>query len=89
MIAHGSALYSGFCAVCHGSTAISGGVLPDLRRSPILQDGQTWTETVHGAREALGMPNFTQWVSDSDAAAIRAYVASEAQRAYAAEQRAH
>lgn len=85
-LAHGNAAYASFCAVCHGSTAIGGGVLPDLRRSAVLADQQTWLETVHGAREQLGMPNFTQWVTAADAEAIRAYVASEAQIAYRAEQ---
>lgn len=86
-VSRGSALYAQFCSVCHGSSAISGGVLPDLRRSALLQDAVTWRETVHGAREELAMPNFSRWVNASDAEAIRAYVASEARLAYAAEQR--
>ncbi|WP_135211921.1 PQQ-dependent dehydrogenase, methanol/ethanol family [Vitreimonas flagellata] len=84
-IARGSAAYGAFCGVCHGSGATSGGVLPDLRRAPSLQDANVWRDTVHGARAANGMPDFTQWVSVSDAEAIRAYVASEAQVLYAEE----
>jgi hypothetical protein len=61
-------------------------VLPDLRRAPSLQDANVWRDTVHGARAANGMPDFTQWVSASDAEAIRAYVVSEAQVLYAEEQ---
>lgn len=84
-IARGAAIYSQFCSVCHGAGAISGGVLPDLRRAPSLQDAGVWRDTVHGARAANGMPDFTQWVSDADAEALRAYVAREARTLYAEE----
>jgi mono/diheme cytochrome c family protein len=65
---------------------ISGGVLPDLRRAPSLQDAEVWRQTLHGARAANGMPDFAQWVSAADAEAIRAYVASEARTLYAEDQ---
>ncbi|MBL8546903.1 MAG: PQQ-dependent dehydrogenase, methanol/ethanol family [Hyphomonadaceae bacterium] len=79
----GAAVYTQFCMACHGFGAISGGVLPDLRRSASLQDAGVWAQTVHGARAANGMPDFTQWVSDGDAEAMRAYVAQEAMTLYA------
>ena len=79
----GAAVYTQFCMACHGFGAISGGVLPDLRRAPSLQDANVWAQTVHGARAANGMPDFTQWVSDGDAEAVRAYVAQEAMTLYA------
>lgn len=82
-VARGAAVYTQFCMACHGSGVISGGVLPDLRRAPSLQDAGVWRDTVHGARAVNGMPNFTDWVSDADAEAVRAYVASEARIAYA------
>jgi quinohemoprotein ethanol dehydrogenase len=82
-IARGGGAYAQFCAVCHGVSAISGGVLPDLRRSGSAQDAGVWRDTLHGARVANGMPDFTPWVSDSDAEAIRAYVAREARTLYA------
>jgi PQQ-dependent dehydrogenase (methanol/ethanol family) len=84
-ISQGAALYTQFCMVCHGSGVISGGVLPDLRRAGSLQDAIVWRQTVHGARAANGMPDFTQWLDADDAEAIRAYVASEAAIAYAEE----
>ncbi|OQW62407.1 MAG: hypothetical protein A4S17_07860 [Proteobacteria bacterium HN_bin10] len=84
-ISQGAALYTQFCMVCHGSGVISGGVLPDLRRAGSLQDAIVWRQTVHGARAANGMPDFTQWLDAGDAEAIRAYVASEAAIAYAEE----
>lgn len=82
-LAHGAALYSQFCAVCHGIGAVSGGVLPDLRRAPSLQDAGAWAQTVQGARAANGMPDFSAWVNADDAEALRAYVASEAETLYA------
>ncbi|MFT3727752.1 MAG: PQQ-dependent dehydrogenase, methanol/ethanol family [Terricaulis sp.] len=85
VLANGTQLFGRFCAACHGPGAISGGATPDLRRSPILQDAASWRTTVHGARAEAGMPDFTQWISDSDAEAIRAYVAHEAAGAYAQE----
>jgi len=87
-LTRGAGAYQQFCGVCHGLSAISGGVLPDLRRSPILQDQETWRLTVHGARKELGMPDFTQWVTAADAEAIRAYVAGEARLAHSAERAA-
>jgi quinohemoprotein ethanol dehydrogenase len=84
-IARGVGAYAQFCMVCHGLGVVSGGVLPDLRRAPSLQDAGVWRDTVHGARAANGMPDFTPWVNDSDAEAIRAYVASEAAALYAEE----
>lgn len=84
-VARGAAAYTQFCMVCHGAGVISGGVLPDLRRAPSLQDAAIWRDTVHGARAANGMPDFTEWVSNDDAEAIRAYVANEARILYADE----
>jgi mono/diheme cytochrome c family protein len=81
-LARGTAVYGQFCGVCHGPGAISGGALPDLRRSTTLADADVWRATVHGARAENGMPDFTQWVNAADAEAIRAYVAREAQALY-------
>lgn len=85
-LARGTAVYGQFCGVCHGPGAISGGALPDLRRSTTLADADVWRATVHGARAEAGMPDFTQWVSAADAEAVRAYVAREAQTLYRDEQ---
>ncbi|MGE0045241.1 MAG: PQQ-binding-like beta-propeller repeat protein [Hyphomonadaceae bacterium] len=88
VMTNGANAYTAFCAVCHGPGAISGGIVPDLRRSPILADAAGWRATVHGARAEAGMPDFTQWVNDAEAEAIRAYVAGEARTLYAEEQAA-
>jgi quinohemoprotein ethanol dehydrogenase len=85
-LAQGAAAYTQFCMVCHGTGVISGGVLPDLRRAPSLQDATVWRQTLQGARAENGMPDFSPWLSAGEAEAIRAYVAGEARTLYAEEQ---
>jgi quinohemoprotein ethanol dehydrogenase len=58
---------------------VSSGVIPDLRRSPILQDAAAWKSIVlDGVRKANGMASFAAWMNAEDAEAVRAYVASVA-----------
>lgn len=86
-LAQGSAVYGQFCAVCHGVGVVSGGVLPDLRRSMVLRDQALWGQIVHGgARNEQGMPGFGAWMSPAQAEQVRAYVASEARTLYQSEQ---
>jgi quinohemoprotein ethanol dehydrogenase len=85
-VAAGQGLYNVHCAVCHGAGAVTGGVLPDVRRSTVLADQDQWRAVINGAREPLGMPSFSRWISGQEAEAIRAYVAAEAQALYAEEQ---
>jgi mono/diheme cytochrome c family protein len=81
-VKHGADLYQTYCWPCHGASAISSGVLPDLRHSPILSDAAAWKSIVlDGARKANGMASFAKWINREDAEALRAYVASEAARA--------
>jgi len=79
-------LYENYCLVCHGLGAITGGVLPDLRKTPFLQDAEAWRGVVvDGAFAARGMPNFGAYVSPQSAELIRAYVARQATMLYAEE----
>ena len=51
---------------------MSSGVLPDLRRSPILQDATAWKSIViDGVRKENGMASFAQWINSEDAEALR------------------
>jgi mono/diheme cytochrome c family protein len=82
----GGRLSGGNCIVCHGVAAVTGGVLPDLRRSARLQDAVAWRRVVvDGELASLGMPSFGQYVSAEDAELIRAYVARQAAMFYEAE----
>lgn len=79
MLARGQQLFSRNCMVCHGPMAISSGILPDLRWSPISGDANRWNEVViNGARAANGMVSFRQVLSADDAEAVRAYVVHQA-----------
>ena len=63
------------CGVCHGDSATSGGVLPDLRYSASLADPQIWNNIVReGALEGHGMVSFASEYSSDQTDAIRAYV---------------
>jgi quinohemoprotein ethanol dehydrogenase len=71
----GKALYHTYCSTCHGDSATSGGVLPDLRYSATLKDPAAWYQTVlEGARLGLGMVAFKPEVGQPEADKIRAYV---------------
>jgi quinohemoprotein ethanol dehydrogenase len=70
----GERLFQSYCAECHGDVAVSGGVLPDLRRSSALA-GDAWFEIVlRGDFESQGMVSFSKELSHDDAAAIRSYI---------------
>jgi len=76
---HGAAIYANICSLCHGGTARSSGLNPDLRRSAILADKEAWkTIVIDGALKNRGMISFARWISADDAEAVRAYVAERA-----------
>jgi mono/diheme cytochrome c family protein len=78
-VSRGANVYNVYCWPCHGASAVSSGVIPDLRRSPILQDGAAWKSIVlDGVRKENGMASFARWLNADDAEAVRAYVASAA-----------
>jgi len=80
-IAQGFAAYQDTCLGCHGLNAVSGLLVPDLRASPLLHDGEAWDSVVlDGARGSLGMPPFGSLLSEAESQAIRAYVIQQAWR---------
>lgn len=71
--------YARSCAVCHGPLAISSGVLPDLRWSPVTGDRAQWREVVlEGRLSGNGMVSFATQLTPDEAEAIRAYVLDRA-----------
>ena len=79
LVAEGKALYHRFCGGCHGDAAVSGGVLPDLRRSGATHQEAAWSAIVRsGALQARGMVSFAKELTSENAEAIRAYVAQRA-----------
>jgi quinohemoprotein ethanol dehydrogenase len=78
-IAAGERSFMRNCAVCHGDHAMSSGLVPNLRYSPLLGDAAGWGAVVReGARAELGMANFAAILEAEESEAIRAYVISEA-----------
>jgi PQQ-dependent dehydrogenase (methanol/ethanol family) len=75
VVADGKLHYHTYCSMCHGDSAFSGGVLPDLRHSVALSDPNVWQSIVHdGVRSANGMVSFGSQMSPEEIEAIRAYV---------------
>ncbi len=75
VVAEGKLHYHTYCSMCHGDSAFSGGVLPDLRYSVALSDPAVWQSIVHdGVRSANGMVSFSSQMSTGDIETIRAYV---------------
>jgi quinohemoprotein ethanol dehydrogenase len=73
-IGKGQRLFQRYCAGCHGDVAVSGGVLPDLRRSSALADDAWFEIVLRGDLQSQGMVSFSKELSHEDAAAIRSYV---------------
>jgi quinohemoprotein ethanol dehydrogenase len=85
-LAHqGQVVFHTFCSTCHGDSAVGGGVVPDLRWSPMNRSAQAWREVViDGARKDRGMVSFAPVMTPTDAESIRAYVIKRANDTYEA-----
>jgi alcohol dehydrogenase (cytochrome c)/quinohemoprotein ethanol dehydrogenase len=78
-IAAGAQDYARFCGACHGDAAYGGTVLPDLRRSPLLDSAKGWVTVVHdGALQSRGMVGFADVLSPERIDSIRTYVIKRA-----------
>lgn len=77
-IEHGGRIFETTCSWCHGAGAVSGGVLPDLRRSSVLGNRDIWQDVVLGGILAdRGMVSFSRNMKPEDAEAVRAYVVAK------------
>ena len=82
-IMRGKALYNDRCNVCHGSSAASGGLVPDLRYSLQIKLDSWYDIVLGGARESNGMVSFGDVISHDDATDIRNYIISQANKTLA------
>lgn len=83
VLERGKVMYQRHCAVCHGDGMRTGGITPDLRYS---NEGihDIWQDIVRGGIFArLGMVSFAQYLSETDAEAVRQHVLEGANRLYA------
>ena len=77
-VAAGSGLYAQYCGVCHGTDAVGGGVVPDLRASTFLGNDFFYEIVLNGAMKDAGMASFKPVLDQKDATAIRAYLIKRA-----------
>ena len=67
--------YARYCGGCHGDAAIGSTVLPDLRRSAVLDSQAVWQSIVHdGILRARGMVNFDTSLTREEIEGLRQYV---------------
>ncbi len=80
VIAHGDAVYTQFCSVCHGANGLQArSSFPNLTVSPLLWTQEGFDQVVlMGGRADKGMGNFGKDLTPDDAAAVRAYLISRA-----------
>jgi quinohemoprotein ethanol dehydrogenase len=75
--ATGESLF-GQCAFCHGPNAVSGGLAPDLRASPVVLTRESFADVLRsGSRRTRGMPSY-QNLNDAQLDALRHYIRSRA-----------
>ena len=68
-------MFHTYCSVCHGDSAVSTGVLPDLRYSAYINAPNGLVPVaLGGALNARGMPNFTGEVTEAELEQVRAYL---------------
>jgi quinohemoprotein ethanol dehydrogenase len=71
---HGFRLYTVYCSACHGDAAVSGGVTPDLRYTPLLASDSFFDVVLGGALKSQGMVSWSPVMNHQDAADVRAYL---------------
>jgi quinohemoprotein ethanol dehydrogenase len=77
-VAAGADLFGRYCSACHGQSAVSGGITPDLRHSSFLANDVWYQIVLNGILQDAGMASFGKVLDQSTASAIRAYVIHEA-----------
>ncbi|MBB5187847.1 PQQ-dependent dehydrogenase (methanol/ethanol family) [Zhongshania antarctica] len=78
-IAKGKIIYDSNCVVCHGDHAISSGLIPDLRWSPLLASDEAIQAVVlDGVLSSRGMPAFNGVLNKADVQDLRSYIISAA-----------
>ncbi|OUJ11869.1 PQQ-dependent dehydrogenase, methanol/ethanol family [Acetobacter sp. DsW_063] len=76
-IAMGKDTFNGHCSQCHGINAVSGGVVPDLRRLSAAQH-QMFPMIVQGAYQSLGMPSYKDVLTETQIGQIHDYLIKRA-----------
>jgi quinohemoprotein ethanol dehydrogenase len=77
-IAAGHAVYVERCLHCHGFSAVSGGLVKDLRLSGQVVHDQWHAIVLGGQRQGPGMPAFAGILTSEESEAVRLYVIDRA-----------
>ena len=88
MIARGERLYHQNCAVCHGLSAVSSGVVTDLRFASKAVHESFDKIVLEGIIGERGMAKFSDLLSADDVKAIHSYLISRTKEDYEAQQKA-
>jgi alcohol dehydrogenase (cytochrome c)/quinohemoprotein ethanol dehydrogenase len=85
VVGRGAPLYETWCGSCHGAGVVGVGLLPDLRRTPLLHAPAQFEEVVlGGTRKERGMASFAEIMDKEDVQAIIAYITLRANQDAAA-----
>ncbi|WWV48930.1 PQQ-dependent dehydrogenase, methanol/ethanol family [Pseudomonas silesiensis] len=75
-LAAGQQMFGTYCSVCHGVGAVSGGLIPDLRKSDEARRGLFQQIVLDGVLKPLGMPSFKDTLEPAEVEKIKQYVMS-------------
>ncbi|MFQ6006632.1 MAG: PQQ-dependent dehydrogenase, methanol/ethanol family, partial [Woeseia sp.] len=75
----GHRVFANRCMVCHGFSAVSGGLTPDLRYSDRRVFAEWDAIVLGGSRSSSGMPPFAGVITPDDSRAIKVYIIDRAQ----------
>ncbi|MEP3050990.1 MAG: PQQ-dependent dehydrogenase, methanol/ethanol family [Erythrobacter sp.] len=78
-IAAGRLAYNKNCWMCHGDTGVNNGGVPNLRYSGTISDPNVFAAFVLGGiAEERGMPNFTDYMTETEVEQVRVYMIKRA-----------
>jgi PQQ-dependent dehydrogenase (methanol/ethanol family) len=85
-VASGKSVYDYNCLWCHGFSAASSFLVPDLRMMSAERHQAFEDIVLRGALRGTGMPSFEGMLTPEEVASVRAYVVGEARKAYEKQQ---
>jgi quinohemoprotein ethanol dehydrogenase len=87
-VAEGSKQFATYCARCHGANVVSGGMVPDLRRSAESTHKSFQDIVRGGVLHEFGMASFADDLTAEQVKSIEGYVLSQAKESALAEAKA-
>jgi quinohemoprotein ethanol dehydrogenase len=87
LAARGAVVYGQQCSLCHGGSAVAGGLTPDLRASTVVPSLEDFASVVRdGTRAVNGMPAYAE-VTFDELVALQHYIRARAETDLAAMER--